>query len=139
MALADTQADAVIREASIPVKVTAKASTGTVAKGDLIGYSSGWLRALATVGSVVQAEAVAGEDALPGEEYTAFFGPVYVDGRITGGTPGSTLFGAEGADSGKVTETEPTTTNDANKRVGMVISATSYLLHPQANPTSLHA
>jgi hypothetical protein len=133
MAITDAQTGGRVAEGHCPVKITL---AGTVATGDLIGYSSGWKRALATVGSVVQAELVAGQDGVTGDEITAFALAV-VDGRISGATPGAAIYAAEGTAAGKVTETAPTTQGDANKRVGVALSATAVLLIPAANPSSL--
>ena len=40
--------------------------------GDILGYSSGWTRALATVGTAIQARLVAGEDGANGDVITAY-------------------------------------------------------------------
>ena len=88
MALTDAQSGALILDGSIPVEVTL---AGTVAKGDLIGYSTGWKRALATAGSVVQGKAVAGMDGKTGDKIVAYFGKTRIGGRLTAMTAGSAV------------------------------------------------
>lgn len=127
MAFADAQSDATILQAVLPAEVTL---AGTVTKGDLIGYSSGWKRALATVGSVVQARLVALEDGVSGDVITAAAGAVVGGNRFSGATAGNALYAAEGSDNGKVTETAPSTTNDATTIIGRSLDATTLLLVP---------
>lgn len=132
MPVTDAQLGGRIVEGHGPVKITL---AGTAVRGDLLGYSSGWKRALATTGSVVQAELVAGEDGVSGDIITAFAVAV-VDGRYSGGTPGAAVYGAEGSNNGEITETAPSTGGDANKRVGILIDATTALLMPAAQPNT---
>jgi hypothetical protein len=90
--------------------------------GDILGYSSGWKRALATVGSVIQGRLVALKDGLSGEEI-----PVSPDAVVegyTGATPGNPVYAAEGTSNGQVTETAPSTSGDANKIIGYVMTST---------------
>ena len=136
MALTDAQTPAVIKEGLCPAKITL---AGTVTRGDAIGYSSGWKRALATTGSVVQLRGVAGDDGVSGDEITAFFGPTLVSGRISGATVGGAVYVAEGTNNGKYTETAPSTSGDATTQVGVAISATEILVTPNANPDSVAA
>lgn len=134
MALTDAQTEGRILEGIGPTKVTVKAST-TIKTGDIIGYSSGWMRALATVSSVVQGLLVAGEDGAGGDEITAFAAAL-VDGRYSGGTPGARAYVAETTLAGKITETAPSTTNDANTDIGFCVAADTYWLRPGfATPT----
>jgi hypothetical protein len=93
------------------------------AAGDVLGYSSGWKRALAAVGGVIQARVVALKSGIIGDEVPVSPDPV-VSG-YTGGTAGNPVYVAEGTDNGKITETEPTTQNDANTIVGYVLTATT--------------
>lgn len=91
--------------------------------GDVLGYSSGWKRALATVGSVIQARVVALKGGAIGEEIPVSPNPV-VSG-YTGATAGNPVYAAEGTSSGQITESEPTTQNDANTVLGFSLSATT--------------
>ena len=110
MAFADAQDNAIITYGAEPTTVKL---AGTVKKGDAIGFSDGWKRALATSGSVVQMRRVAGEDGASGQEITAYGGLVIIEGeRFSGGTAGSALYVAEGSDNGEYTETAPTTSGD---------------------------
>ena len=103
---------------------------GTVSKGDILGESSGWKRALATTGSVVQARCVASKDGVSGQMITAYFGTILMDDRITGATVGGALYVAEGTDSGQYVQTAPTTTGDADKVIGYMASATIAAIRP---------
>uniref|UniRef100_A0A6M3J2C5 Head decoration protein n=1 Tax=viral metagenome TaxID=1070528 RepID=A0A6M3J2C5_9ZZZZ len=134
MAFADSQASAQIfygdGEASIEL-------AGTVTKGDILGNSGGWKRALATVSSVVQGRCVASEDGVSGQRISAYFGTVLMDDRLSGGTKGSALYVAEGTDNGEYTETAPTTTGDANKIVGYMVGASLAVIRPNMNDDSV--
>src|SRR4030042_1441615 len=77
--------------------------------GDILGYSSGWKRALATAGTAIQGRLVAGEDGASGDVITAYRRAVV--GGYSGGTAGNAIYVAEGTDYGKVTATKATTTS----------------------------
>ncbi len=94
-------------------------------RGDVLGYSSGWKRALATVNNVVQGRVVALVDGAIGDVIPVSPRPVV--GGYTGATPGNPVYVAEGTDNGKVTQTAPSTTNDANTIIGIALSATDIL------------
>ena len=136
MAFADGQTPALIKEGLAPYKITL---AGTVTKGDAIGYSSGWKRALATAGSAVQLRGVAGESGVSGDVITGFFGPSIVADRFSGATVGGAVYVAEGTDNGKFTQTAPSTQNDATTQVGVALSATELLITPNAEADSVHA
>ena len=91
--------------------------------GDVLGYSGGWKRALATVSSVIQARVIALKSGIAGEEIPISPSPV-VSG-YSGATAGAAIYVAEGTASGQITETAPTTTNDANTIIGRALSATT--------------
>jgi hypothetical protein len=95
--------------------------------GDVLGYSTGWKRALATVSSVIQARVVALKDGIIGESIPVSQNPL-VSG-YTGGTPGAVISVAVGTDNGKVTETIPSTTNDATTPIGIVLTSTTVLFN----------
>ncbi len=90
--------------------------------GDILGYSSGWKRALATTGTAVQGRLVAGEAGASGDVITAYRRAV-ISG-YSGGTAGNAVYVAEGTDNGQVTETQPTTTGDCDTLIGYMASAT---------------
>lgn len=102
--------------------------------GDILGYNSGWKRALATVGTAIQGRLVAGEDGASGDEITAYRRAV-VSG-YTGGTAGNPAYIAEGTDNGKITETAPTTSGDVNTIIGYVVAATVAALEPGSRADS---
>lgn len=133
MAFADAQTGGVVSEGVLPVRLTL---AGTVSAGDLIGYATGWKRALATVATAIQGRFVAGEDGVSGDEITAFAGAV-VKGRISGATPGNPIYSAEGTDNGEYTETAPSTQNDVNKILGYAIAADAIAVFPMMRADSL--
>ena len=111
---------------------------GTVKNGDAVGWSSGWVRALATVATAIQMRCVAGEDGESGQKIKAYFGKTLLGGsRLSGGTAGSALYVAEGTSNGKYTETAPTTTGDCDTIIGYMISATEATLIPGRNTDSV--
>lgn len=105
-----------------PGKVTLTDSCNV---GDVLGYSSGWKRALATVSSVVQGRVVALAKGVSGDVIPVSPNPV-VSG-YTGGTAGAVMYVAEGTSNGQITDTAPTTTNDADTPIGIMLSATDCL------------
>ena len=102
--------------------------------GDVLGYSSGWKRALATVGTAIQGRLVAGEDGASGDEITAYRRSV-VSG-YSGGTAGNPVYVAEGTDYGQITETQPTTSGDCDTIIGYMVSATAAALEPGSRADS---
>ena len=102
------------------------AATVTVAEavkeGDVLGYSSGWKRSLATVGSVINPQIVALKDAASGGKCPV--ATVCVVTGYSGGTPGGLVYCAEGSDKGEVTDTAPSTSGDVNTVIGVLLSAT---------------
>jgi hypothetical protein len=137
MALTDAQSGAKILDGTIPVEVTL---AGAVVKGDAVGYSSGWKRALATAGSVVQMKATAAMDGQIGDKIVVYFGKTRLGGRFgTSMTVGSPVYVEEGSGNGKYTETIPSTQNDSTKQVGISISTSEVLLDPNADPDTVHA
>jgi len=135
MALADSQANGVIEFGE---NETLLKLAGTVKVGDAVGWSSGWVRALATTGTAIQQRYVAGEDGASGQRIKAYSGKVLLGGsRLSGGTAGAALYVAESTDNGKYTETAPTTTGDCDTIVGYMISATEAALIPGRNTDSV--
>ncbi len=102
--------------------------------GDVLGYSSGWKRALATTGSVIQGRLVALRDGANGEEVPVSTNPVV--GGYSGATPGNYVYVDEGSNNGQITETAPSTTGDANTISGVSLSATEVLFFLNSRPDS---
>ena len=104
--------------------------------GDVLGYSSGWKRALATTGSVIQGRVVALADGSSGESVPVSDCPVI--GGYSGATAGGYTYVAEGTDNGEITQTAPTTSGDANTIVGIALSATTvmFFLNSRADSTA---
>ena len=103
-------------------------------RGDVLGYSSGWKRALATTSSVIQGRVVALQDGEEGDEVPV--SPCPVVSGYTGATPGSPVYVAEGSDNGKITQTAPDTSGDADTEIGIALSATKVLFFLNARPDS---
>ena len=102
--------------------------------GDVLGYSSGWKRALATTGSVIQGRLVALADGKSGAEVPVSANPVV--GGYSGATPGGYAYVAEGSNNGDITQTAPSTSGDANTVIGVAISATKVLFFLNGRPDS---
>jgi hypothetical protein len=99
-------------------------------KGDLIGYSSGWKRALATTGTAIQAKGVALMDGKTGDVIPVCFGSTVVGGRLSGMTITNPLYAAEGTSYGAYTESAPATGGDCNTIIGYSVSATEAVITP---------
>lgn len=136
MAFADAQANANILYADTIALVTVGEA---VAKGDILGYSSGkWVRALATVGGVIQARCVATEDGASGARIFASFGRTIIGGsRFSGATVGGAVYVDEGTAYGKYTQTAPSTTGDANKIIGYATNVDALVIEPFAHSDSV--
>ena len=102
--------------------------------GDALGYSSGWERALATTGSVIQGRFIALADGRNGEEIPV--SPCPVVSGYTGATPGDYVYVDEGSNNGQVTQTAPSTTGDANTIIGVALTATEVLFFVNSRPDS---
>ena len=131
MAFSDPGTGRIIEQGEGLVKITLAEACKA---GDILGYSSGWKRALATVGTAIQGRLVAGEDGANGDEITAYRRAV-VSG-YSGGTAGSAVYVAEGTDYGEVTETKPTTSGDCDSIIGYMASATVAALEPGSRADS---
>jgi len=131
MAFSDPGTGRVIQQGEGLVKVTL-AEAGKA--GDILGYSSGWKRALATVGTAIQGRLVAGEDGASGEEITAYRRAVV--GGYSGGTAGSPVYVAAGADYGRITQNKPSTSDDCDTIIGYMVSDTVAALEPGSRADS---
>lgn len=111
---------------------------GACEKGDLLAYDSGWKKALATVGTALQAKAVAGADGKIGDVIPIHVGKVIVGGdRFSGCVAGAAVYSAEGTSNGHYTETAPSTTGDCNKIIGVSLSATEILVDCNMRPDTV--
>ena len=131
MAFSDPEKGRIIEQGEGLVKVTLAEACKA---GDILGYSSGWKRALATVGTAIQGRLVAGEDGANGDVITAYRRAV-VSG-YSGGTAGNAVYVAEGPDYGQITETKPTTSGDCDTIIGYMASATVAALEPGSRADS---
>ena len=131
MALSDPGTGRIIEQGEGSVKITLAEACKA---GDVLGYSSGWKRALATVGTAIQGRLVAGEDGASGDVITAYRRAVV--GGYSGGTAGNAVYVAEGTDYGKITETKPTTSGDCDTVAGYMVSATAGALEPGSRDDS---
>jgi len=131
MAFSDPEKGRIIEQGEGLVKVTLAEACKA---GDILGYSSGWKRALATVGTAIQGRLVAGEDGANGDVITAYRRAV-VSG-YSGGTAGNAVYVAEGTDYGQITETKPTTSGDCDTIIGYMASATVAALEPGSRADS---
>jgi hypothetical protein len=102
--------------------------------GDVLGYSSGWKRALATTGSVIQGRLVALADGKSGDGVPVSSNPVV--GGYSEATPGGYVYVDEGANNGQITQTAPSTGGDANTIIGIALSATKVLFFLNSRPDS---
>ena len=91
--------------------------------GDLIGYSSGWVMALATVTTIVDAEFIVGQKGVSGDVVTVYKRATLFD-RDAPFTAGSVYYTGETGNGGAggITATKPTTTGDLEQKVGIAIS-----------------
>jgi hypothetical protein len=131
MAFSDPGKGRIIEQGEGLVKITLAEACKA---GDILGYSSGWKRALATVGTAIQGRLVAGEDGASGDVVTAYRRAV-VSG-YSGGTAGNEVYVAEGTDYGHITGTQPTTTGDCDTFIGYMVSATVAALEPGSRADS---
>jgi hypothetical protein len=94
-------------------------------RGDVLGYSSGWKRALATVGTAIQGRLIALADGASGDVIPVSKDPVV--GGYSGATVGGYVYVAEGTSYGQITQTAPSTSGDCNTIIGIALSATEVL------------
>jgi len=104
-------------------------------RGDVLGYSSGWKLALATVGTAIQGRLVALADGAIGDVIPVSPNPV-VNG-YSGATPGGYVYVAESTDSGQITQTAPSDSGDCDTIIGIALSATEVAFFLNARVDSL--
>jgi hypothetical protein len=108
-----------------------------VKRGDVLGYSSGWKKAIATTGGVIQGRLVALADGAIGDVIPV--SPCAHVGGYSGATAGGYVYVNEGSNNdGTVTQTAPSTSGDANTIIGIALSATEILffLNSRADSTA---
>lgn len=131
MAFSDSQDNAIIIHGENKSELVLASAAK---KGDGLGWSAGWQRALATADSNIHMRYVAGEDGATGQTIKVYSGKTLIDGtRFSGATAGGALYVAEGTDVGKYTQTAPSTSGDVYTIVGYMISATEAVLTPGRN------
>jgi hypothetical protein len=130
MALTDAQSGGLILDGTCPMEITL---AGACVKGDILGYSTGWKRALATTGTAIRGKCVAAMDGGIGDKIVAFFGKTRIGGRFSTNTMGGQVYVAEGTSNGKYTESAPSTGGDCNKIIGIMVSATEIVVDPNVN------
>jgi len=136
MAFADNQGSRGIIDAAVGDRPVTVITAEAVQKGDVLGYSSGWKRALATTGGVIQGRVVALDDAASGA-YVPIATHCVVNG-YTGATTGGYVYVDEGTAYGKVTQTAPSTAGDSTVIVGVALSKTEvmFFLNSRADAVS---
>jgi len=115
--------DVILENGQMPVQVTLGGTAISYKPGDLIGYSSGWVKALATVTTIVDAWLIVGQRGVTGDVVTCFRRAVFWD-RDAPYTAGSKYWLGEtgNGEAGGITATKPTTTGDREQCVGCAIS-----------------
>lgn len=137
MAFEDPGIDRGIWKARGPIEKVSLSEACQV--GDVLGLDANnlWVRALATAGSVIQGKKVALEGGVTGDSIDASRNPVAVG--YSGATPGAFVYVAEGTDHGKITETKPTDSGDADTMVGVALTASVVVFFLGARPETLVA
>ena len=109
--------------------------------GDILGYSSGWVRALATVGTAIQGRLVAlkagqADEAIEVSEMCEVEYNPAVGEELT---PGGYVYVAEAALNGEITQTAPSDTGDCDTIIGIALSHTRVLFFLNSRVDSLSA
>ena len=134
MAFSDPGINRKIENSNVGPEAPTVTLAGTVTRGDVLGYDSGWKRALATVGTAIQGRLIALADGVSGDVIPV--SPCPVVSGYSGATPGGYVYVAEGTDNGKVTQTAPSTSGDCNTIIGIALSATVILFFLNARADS---
>ena len=136
MAFSDPGINRKIQWSMGPEAPTVTLAEDGIVRGDILGYSSGWKRALATAGSVIQGRLVALADGGNGDVIPVAH--VAVVGGYSGATAGNPVYVDESTNNGMVTQTAPSTSGDANTIIGIALSATEILffLNSRADSTA---
>lgn len=135
MAFADAGGvDLVVQEIGPRIKVL---MSDDVKRGDVIGYSAGWKRALATVGAVVHARYVALDTVLSGSAAEVAREAVLQGARFSGATIDGIVYVEEAATPGKYTQTKPSTSGDVETPIGRALAADRLHIMCQNAPDDL--
>src|SRR3972149_3551985 len=114
------------------------ALSGTVIAGDLIGYATGWKRALATVATAIQGKLIALQGGVSGDAIEVCREAII--GGSAAGTVGGLVYNEEGAGvGGGYPEPAPATTGDVNTILGYILSATEIYVAPSVRAGSTAA
>src|SRR3989304_3733270 len=115
------------------------ALSGTVIAGDLIGYATGWKRALATVATAIQGKFIALQGGGSRDEIEVCREAII--GGFPPGTPVGGLVYSEGGagGGGGSPEPAPATTGDVNTILGYILSATEIYVAPSVRAGSTAA
>lgn len=135
MAFADPGKNRKIQNSNVGPEAPQVTLAEACVRGDVLGYSSGWKRALATVGTAIHGRLVALVDGAIGDVIPVSPNPV-VSG-YTGATAGNYVYVAEGTDYGQITATAPNTTGDCDTIIGIALSATEVLFFLNSKEDSL--
>ena len=122
MAFADPGINRKIQNSNVGPEAPTVTLAAACVRGDVLGYSTGWKPALATVGTAIKGLVIALQDGAVGDVIPVSPNPV-VSG-YTGATPGGLVYVAEGSDNGHVTQTMPTTAGDLCNPIGVALSET---------------
>ncbi len=122
MAFADPGISRQILDSGVGPAAPTVTLAGACKRGDVLGYSGGWVKALATVGTAIQGLVVALADGAIGDVIPVSQSPIV--GGYTGATPGGYVYVDEGANAGMITQTAPSTAGDICNRIGIALSAT---------------
>ena len=135
MAFADPGINRKIQNSNVGPEAPQVTLAEACVRGDVLGYSSGWKRALATTGTAIQGRLVALADGAVADVIPVSPNPV-VSG-YTGATAGGYVYVAESTDNGQITQTAPSTTGDCDTIIGVALSATEVLFFLNARVDSL--
>jgi len=130
--------DLIVENGSQPVQVTLAAACKP---GQLLGYSSGWKLANATVGTAIPAELIAGQAGAIGDKITCFRRAVLWD-RDAPFTEGSLYYLDETTAGGVIiVGSLPATTGDINQMLGIAVSTERLIVdcHCGQEARKLHA
>ncbi len=139
MAFADPGINRKIQNSNVGPEAPTVTLAEACVRGDVLGYSSGWKLALATVGTAIQGRLVALADGAIGDVIPVSPNPVvkYALEATAYLTPGGYVYVAEATDSGMITDSAPADTGDCNTIIGIALSTTEVLFFLNARVDSL--
>ena len=140
MAFADPGINRKIENSNVGPEAPTVTLAEACVRGDVLGYSSGWKLALATVGTAIQGRLVALQDGAIGDVIPVSPNPVvkYTLGATKLMTAGGYVYVADGDVFGLITQTMPdSTSGDAQTIIGIALSTTEVLFFLNARVDSL--